>query len=80
MGFLGLMGYMTIDGYINGDAEYMLAPIMSPEVVCGYDNAYGNATGYPLLFITNLSLAVQTPSKIFSNFGICVESCPSGTG
>lgn len=58
MGFLGLMGYMTIDGYINGDAEYMLAPIMSPGIVCGYDNALGSASSYPLLFITDLSTAV----------------------
>ena len=38
MGFLGLMGYMTIDGYVNGDAEKMLAPIMTPGIICGYNN------------------------------------------
>jgi hypothetical protein len=27
MAFLGVMGYMIIDGYVNGDAAYMLAPI-----------------------------------------------------
>jgi hypothetical protein len=55
MAFLGLMGYMTIDGYINGDAQYMLAPIMYPGIVCGYSNTYGNAESYPYLFITDLS-------------------------
>ena len=55
MGFLGLMGYMTIDGYVNGDAEKMLAPIMTPGIICGYNNANGNAEGYPYLFITDLS-------------------------
>jgi hypothetical protein len=58
MAFLGLMGYMTIDGYINGDAQYMLAPIMYPGIVCGYSNTYGNAESYPYLFITDLSYAV----------------------
>jgi len=29
------MGYMTIDGYINGNVELMLAPIMTGEIICG---------------------------------------------
>jgi hypothetical protein len=71
--FLGGMSYMTILGYTDGDASYMLAPIDSNGQVCGY----GVVADYPYLYVPDLAAAVEPISGYF-NYGVCANSCPEG--
>lgn len=71
--FLGGMSWMTIEGYILGDVNYMLAPISSQGDVCGY----GATSDFPYLYIYPLSDAVS-PMIDFFNYGYCAQSCPKG--
>jgi hypothetical protein len=69
--FLGGMGYMTALGYIEGDVQYMLAPIAqsnSGPIVCGYDTA----VDYPVLYIANLQ-AAASDFKNFFTYGTCAN-------
>lgn len=76
--FLGGMLWMTIDGYILGDAAYMLAPIAANPTtstnVCGY----GNVADYQYLYVPDLAQAVVPISEYF-NYGYCAKSCPSSS-
>ena len=74
--FLGGMGWMTVEGYLLGDVNYMLAPIGSynPPLVCGY----GTVQDYPYLFVVDLQSAV-TPITNFFNYGYCAQSCPKSS-
>ena len=71
--FLGGMGYMTVQGYLLGDAAYMLAPIAANGMVCGY----GAVIDYPFLYVPDLSNAVDPISNYF-NYGVCATDCPDG--
>ena len=56
--FLIGMMWMIVDGYVLGDATYVLAPIAAlpvPKVVCGY----GIAADYPYLYVPDLAAATS---------------------
>ena len=62
--FLIGMGWMIIDGYVLGDAAYMLAPIAAlpiPNTVCGYGDAYST----PYLYVPNLTAATSPITDYF---------------
>jgi len=71
--FLGGMGYMTIDGYINGNVGLMLAPIMTGEIICGQP---GIALDYPVLYVPDLSSAVNPSITNFFVNSTCATECP----
>ena len=76
--FLGGMGYMTIDGYVNGQVDIMLAPISQNQIICGFNTSYGDATDYPVLYTPDISAALSDFSNYFS-YGVCAESCPKSS-
>jgi len=69
---LGVMLNWCINGYVNDNPDMLLAPISGANVICGY----GTATGYPYLYIADLSSAISNPTDVF-DYGVCVESCPT---
>lgn len=73
--FLIGMMWMIIDGYVLGDAAYMLAPIASlpTPLVCGYDLT----ANYPYLYVPDLA-AATSPITDYFQYGYCAESCPTG--
>lgn len=73
--FLTGMGWMTIDGYVNGDPAYMLAPIDQDGTVCGY----GLATNFPVLYANPLDEAITNVADYFY-YGSCASSCPAEAG
>ena len=73
--FLVGMLAMTIDGYDNGQGEYMLAPISQSSTVCGY----GLMSDYPVLYVPNLYSATEDMGDFFE-YGYCAMSCPSQDG
>ena len=67
---IGMMA-MTIDGYVNGDAAYMLAPINQYKQVCGY----GLMKDYPYLYAPDLEQATN-PIYLYFSHTVCAKSCP----
>jgi hypothetical protein len=53
--FLVGMMAMTIDGYVNGNGAYMIAPINMNDKVCGFDGL----ESYPVLYFPNLAGATN---------------------
>ncbi len=73
---VGAVLYMSIDGYVRGNPDEMLAPVSGAGQLCGYNiPAIGDATGYPKLYIPNLTAAAASPSNLFE-YGVCVSACP----
>jgi len=72
LSFLVGMMWMTIDGYVNGNGAYMLAPINRQLEVCGF----GGLEKYPVLYFPNLAGATNNELEFFT-YGTCAESCPS---
>jgi hypothetical protein len=64
--FLGGMGYMTVLGYTQGDANFMLAPIApGPDdtaLVCGHSPGVEN---FPRLYVPDLVKAVDPITGFF---------------
>lgn len=69
------MGYMTIYGYINGESDYMLAPIMPGKLVCGHSTG---VVDYPVLYVPNLKEAIVPDVNEYFTYGTCAKKCPSG--
>lgn len=65
---------MTIDGYVNGDGSYMIAPINMNKGVCGY----GALSQYQYLYMPDIAAATASPTDYFK-YGVCVDECPSGS-
>lgn len=80
LAFLGGMGYMTTLGYIDGNADIMLAPIMPtpgtpnglPGLICGHSVGVENLKR---LYVPDLETAIS-PITNFFKAGQCVEACP----
>lgn len=72
--FLIGMGWMTIIGYVQGETGKMLAPIMTGELICGYDEG---VTEYPKLYVPDLDNAVNPSITNFFKESVCVKDCPT---
>ena len=71
--FLGGMGYMTIDGYVNGNPDMLLAPVSGGSLICGFDPTVEDL---PYLYIPNITSASENLSNALE-FSVCVNTCPT---
>ena len=76
LAFLGLMGFMTGYGYINGQPDMLLAPVDQNGNICGYSEGYQN---YPHLYIYDITAALTPPYSLTSDT-TCIAECPKTMG
>lgn len=65
---------MTMLGYLNGNTNYMLAPIMTGGLVCGHSPGVENLYR---LYVPDLKAGVDPITNFFVD-STCIDSCPSG--
>ena len=67
--FIGVMGYLTMYGFQNGDVAKLTAPLDAANNFCGVDE-YAE---YPYLYLTK---ANEPDIGAIFNTGVCVSKCP----
>ena len=69
LAFLGLMGFMTIFGYVNGMPGELLAPVDTQLQICGYSAGTENM---PYLYIYNIESTLTIPFPSFFSYTTCI--------